>query len=99
MGAIMATRHEKLLREMRESGLDALALVPGANLLYLLGLTIHSSERLAVAFCGLDGSVRVVLPALEQPRAEAEARLPTRFYAWNDAEGYAAALRQCAEDA
>jgi len=95
----MATRHEKLLGEMRTSGLDALALVPGANLLYLLGLTIHTSERLAVAFCGLDGSVRVVLPALERPRAEAEARFPAQFYDWSDAEGYEVGLRQCMEDA
>lgn len=68
-------------------------------MLYLLGLTIHTSERLAVAFCGLDGSVRVVLPALERPRAEAEVRIPAQFYPWSDAEGYEVALRQCVEDA
>ena len=84
----MATRHEKLLDAMHTAGLDGLALVPGANLLYMLGLTIHTSERLAVAFFGSNGDVRVVLPALERPRAEAEARLPVSFYPWSDAEGY-----------
>ncbi|HZG66264.1 MAG TPA: Xaa-Pro peptidase family protein [Herpetosiphonaceae bacterium] len=95
----MPTRHELLIRAMRTAGLDAVALVPGANLYYMLGLTIHSSERLAVALLGTDGSVRVVLPALEQPRAESEARLPARFYPWKDAEGYAAALTGAVVDA
>jgi Xaa-Pro dipeptidase len=91
----MTTRHEKLFDAMRAADLDSLALVPGANLYYLLGLTIHSSERLAIAFLGQDGSVRIILPALERPRAETEARLPATFYPWSDAEGYAGALRQC----
>ena len=91
----MTNRHTALLQEMRAAGLDSLAIVPGANLLYLLGLTIHTSERLAVAFFGADGSVRAVLPALEHPRAAAEARVPVTFYPWTDVEGYAAALAQC----
>jgi Xaa-Pro dipeptidase len=95
----MATRHELLIDAMRAAGLDTLALVPGANLTYMLGLTIHSSERLAVALLGVDGAVRIVLPALEQPRAESEARLPARFYPWSDAEGYARALSSAAADA
>lgn len=75
--------------------LDALALVPGANLLYLLGLSIHASERLAVAFCTTEGEVHMVLPALEEPRAAAEATAPVMFYPWTDAEGYAGALVRC----
>src|SRR5919205_3894534 len=94
----MTTRHEKLLDAMGAADFDSLALVPGANLYYLLGLTIHSSERLSIAFLGQDGSVRIVLPALEQPRAEAEARLPATFYPWADADGYAGALRECIAD-
>ena len=95
----MATRIEKLLGAMRTAELDSLALVPGANLQYLLGLTIHGNERLAVAFFGKDGTVRMVLPALEHPRAASEARVPVHFYPWGDAEGYDAALRACVDDA
>ncbi len=91
----MATRHEKLLAAMHAAGLDSLAIVPGPNLQYLLGLTIHSSERLAIAFFGQNGSVRIVLPALERPRAEGETRVPARFYPWSDAEGYGGVLKQC----
>lgn len=95
----MATRHEQLMDAMRSAGIDALALVPGANLNYMLGLTIHSSERLAVALLGVDGSVRIVLPALEQPRAASESSLSAQFYPWTDAEGYDRALASAATDA
>lgn len=91
----MTDRHTKLLAAMRAGQIDSLALVPGANMQYLLGLTIHNSERLAVAFLGGDGSVSMALPALERPRAEAEARLLVRFYPWSDAEGYGPALERC----
>jgi Xaa-Pro dipeptidase len=67
-------------------------------MLYLLGLTIHSSERLAIAFIPADGPVRVVLPALEQPRAESEARESVAWYPWQDAAGYESALRSCISD-
>jgi Xaa-Pro dipeptidase len=94
----MATRHELLLEAMRAARLDVIALVPGANLLYMLGLTIHSSERLAVVLLSADGAVHIVLPALEQPRAESETRLPAQFYPWSDAEGYSGALARAAEE-
>ena len=94
----MMTRIEKVCAAMRMANVDSLALVPGANLLYLLGLTIHQSERLAVAFVDQAGNLGIVLPALEQPRAEAEARVPVRFYPWHDAEGYDQALRRCVHE-
>jgi Xaa-Pro dipeptidase len=40
----------------------------------------------------------MVLPALEAPRAQAQARFPIRFYTWDDAEGPYAALRRCADE-
>ncbi|WP_029214696.1 M24 family metallopeptidase [Kallotenue papyrolyticum] len=91
-------RIERLRAALARAGLDALALVPGANLWYLLGLTIHPSERLAIAFIPAAGPIRVVLPALEQPRAAAEARVPVRWYPWRDDTGYEAVLRACAGD-
>ncbi len=89
---------ERVRAALQQAGLPALAVVPGANLFYLLGMTIHSSERLAIAFIGADNEVAMVLPALEQPRAASEARAPVRFYPWNDAEGYQTALQQCVTD-
>jgi Xaa-Pro dipeptidase len=94
----MTPRIDKLRTVMRDINTEALVLVPGANLFYLLGLTMHLSERLALAFIGQEDDVGVVLPALEQPRAEAEARMPIRCYPWHDADGYEQALQQCVSD-
>lgn len=92
------SRIDRVCQALRTADVSALAVVPGANLLYLLGLTMHSSERLAIAFITQSGDVRMVLPALEQPRAAAEAQTAIQFYPWHDAEGYAQALGQCLED-
>lgn len=92
------SRIERVCEALCASDMSALAVVPGANLLYLLGLTMHSSERLAIAFITQSGDVRMVLPALEQPRAAAETQSAIQFYTWHDAEGYAQALSQCLAD-
>lgn len=91
-------RIDRVRAALADAQLDALAIVPGANMLYLLGLTIHASERLAIAFIPADGPIRVVLPALEQPRAASEARESVQWYPWQDAEGHEAALRSCVAD-
>jgi Xaa-Pro dipeptidase len=93
----METTHriDRVRATMHTAGIPTLALVPGANLLYLLGLTIHTSERLALTFIPQTGPIRMVLPALEQPRAAAEAQAVIEFYAWHDAKGYSQALAEC----
>lgn len=94
-----ATSHiDQLRAAMHAAGIPMLAVVPGANLSYLLGLTIHGSERLAVAFIPYSGPIRMVLPALEQPRAASEAQAEIQFYPWHDAEGYEQPLQQCVAD-
>jgi Xaa-Pro dipeptidase len=94
----MTERIEKLSAALRQSGMAALAIVPGANLHYLAGLDMHMNERLAVAFFPAEGQPAVVLPALEAPRAQSQARMPMRFYTWDDAEGPYEALRRCTSD-
>lgn len=94
-----STSHVDQLRAaMRANGIKTTAIVPGANLQYLLGLSIHGSERLALAFVPHAGPLAMVLPALEQPRAAAEAQADIRFYTWHDAEGFERALARCAAD-
>lgn len=94
-----ATSHiDQLRAAMHEAGLKTMALVPGANLQYLLGLSLHGSERLAILFVPHTGPLAMVLPALEQPRAAAEAQAEIRFYPWQDADGFGAALTRCAAD-
>src|SRR5690349_24332103 len=91
----MTDRLLTLQSAMRASGIDVLAVVPGANMRYLAGLEIHLSERFAVAFIPAAGTPAMVLPALETPRAQAQARFPISFYPWDDADGPASALSRC----
>ncbi len=94
----MTDRIDQLATALKRSGLAAVAVVPGANLRYLAGLDLHMNERLAVAFFPTIGQPAMVLPALEAPRAKAQARTPMRFYTWDDAAGPYDALRRCAAD-
>jgi Xaa-Pro aminopeptidase len=91
-------RLSRLRAAMRPAGAEVVAVVPGANMRYLAGLEIHMSERLAVAFFPADGQPAMVLPALEAPRARAQARFPISFYTWDDTEGPAGALNRCAAE-
>lgn len=94
----MTSRIERLAAALKQGGMDALAVVPGANLRYLAGLDMHMNERLTVAFFPAEGQPAMVLPALEQPRAQAQASFPIRFYPWTDSEGPQGALQRAADD-
>jgi len=91
-------RLKRLARAQRESGMDLLAVVPGANLRYLTGLDMHSSERITLALFPLGGQPVFVLPGLEAPRAEARQGIESSFYTYTDEQGPAIAFRQVASD-
>jgi Xaa-Pro dipeptidase len=91
-------RFDQLVAEIKKARLDAIALVPGANLRYFTGLELHASERVSVVFVSATGEVSVVLPQLEQPRAAAQAALPMRFYPWADGDGPQLAMQRCVAD-
>lgn len=83
----------RLQQEMERRGLDCLALVPGANLLYLSGLSFHLSERPIVALFPVDGPPAIVLPALEAPKLQ-HAACPFQAYPYTDEEGPTRAFQQ-----
>ncbi len=94
-------RLEKLINTLRQRGIDALVIVPGANLRYLTGLTSHMSERLTLAIFPTDGRPpAVVLPAMDAAAARAitgatlGSTMPVHFAAWSDEEGPEQALEQ-----
>ncbi len=94
-------RIRRLADAGRRAGMEALVLMPGANLHYLMGMTLHLSERLALAIISTaEDSVRVVLPQLEQPRAQQEyvGGMPVEWFPWSDEEGYRVALRRAASN-
>jgi Xaa-Pro dipeptidase len=72
-------------------GLDALALVPGPNLLYLTGMSFSLSERPIVALLPVDGRSSIVLPELEAGKTAAAG---FDAFTYTDEDGYAFAYSQ-----
>lgn len=92
------SRLDRLNDLMRASGLDAVALMPGANLFYLTGLSFHLMERPTVAFFPVDRPPAIVVPALELIKLE-QPGLPVALepFSYTDAEGPGGAFeRACA---
>ncbi len=56
---------------MRDAGIDALLVGPGADLHYLTGYRALPLERLTLLVARADGHHRLIVPTLERPRAEA----------------------------
>jgi Xaa-Pro aminopeptidase len=67
--ASTADRRTRAAAKLRERDLSALAVAPGADLLYLAGYQIFSSERLTCLVLDRDGKATIVCPELEAPRA------------------------------
>lgn len=88
-------KRQARLREL--AGVDAVVLVPGANLRYFTGLDFHLSERPILAFIGAEG-LALVLPELETPQLSAHPDLSPRVFAWSDEAGYRGAFRAALAD-
>lgn len=95
-----ATRLERVILAMRKQQVDGLVLMPHANLRYLSGLNFHYGKRLTLVLVPADGTPPCfVIPALERGQAEATSQIGMRYFAWNDADGPAAALAAAVEAA
>ena len=77
------------------AGLDAIALVPGANLHYLTGLDFHLMERPLVVFFVPGREPVAVVPALEEARLAA-CGIPMTLFPWSDSEGFGVAFAAAA---
>ncbi len=77
------------------AGLDAIALVPGANLHYLTGIDFHLMERPLVVFFVLGRDPVAVVPSLEEARLAA-CGIPMTLFPWSDSEGFGAAFAAAA---
>jgi Xaa-Pro dipeptidase len=78
-----------------QAGLDAVALIPGANLRYVTGLDFHLMERPLMVFFVPGSDPVAVVPALEESRLAA-LETPFTILPWADAEGYQAAFAAAA---
>ncbi|KAB2955348.1 MAG: aminopeptidase P family protein, partial [Rhizobiaceae bacterium] len=93
---LAAARAERLKLAIADAGLDAVAIVPGANFYYLTGVHLHLMERPTVLFVGADGRRTAVIPALERARWQVAAPDVDTVY-WQDSGGYEAAFEKVAK--
>jgi len=91
-------RWDKLFARL--DGVDVVALIPGANLRYFIGLDYHRSERPILAFISRAGQVRFILPLLEVAKRQQHpdsAIAEAESFVWSDVDGYAEAFRQAVQ--
>lgn len=95
-----ADRLRRAAAAMKASGVDALVLCPGADLLYFTGFEHgHAGERLLALVLRADGSSRWIVPAMNVPQVEAHALPGQTIRAWTDGEWYHPAVRETLADA
>lgn len=80
------------------SGADAIAIVPGANMVYFTGLQFHLSERPTIALFTPDGHLSMIIPELEVPKLHERPDLEVRAFPWKDADGYMGAFAQAVRE-
>jgi Xaa-Pro dipeptidase len=85
-------RLSKLRGIMRTSGIDIIALIPGANLRYLANSVHYLMERPIVLFIPLDEPPLAIIPKFEVSLFSRPPLNP-RIVSWTDAEGYQDAFK------
>ncbi|QDL93623.1 aminopeptidase P family protein [Paroceanicella profunda] len=88
-------RYAVLREAMVAAGLDAVALVPGANFMRIFGRAFHQNERPLVVLVPLEGRPAAVVPALEEA-SFASLGFEGEVFLWRDEEGYQAAFTAAA---
>lgn len=78
------------------TGVDAVALVPGANMLYFTGLQFHLSERPVIAIFS-DTGCAFIIPELEVPKLAERPDLEMEIFAWGDTDGYEEAFKKAVD--
>ncbi len=81
-------RIQQLIESAARRGVDCVAVMPGANMMYLTGLPFHLMERATVAFFPVDGKPAFVLPVLEATKpASGPVAMDWRLFPWSDEQG------------
>jgi Xaa-Pro aminopeptidase len=70
-------RQARVRASLAAAGIAAAVVPPSGDLVYLTGLDLHLSERLALLVLPVDGEATVVLPAFEASRVPADLRSVT----------------------
>jgi Xaa-Pro dipeptidase len=86
-------RVQHLIESAAKRSVDCVAVMPGANMIYLTGLPFHLMERATVAFFPTHGQPALVLPALEATKpASGPVKIDWQLFPWSDEEGPVAAF-------
>ena len=86
-------RIQRLIESAAKRGVDCVAVMPGANMIYLTGLPFHLMERATVAFFPMHGRPALVLPALEATKpASGPVKIDWQLFPWSDEGGPVAAF-------
>lgn len=80
------------------TGADAIAILPGPNMVYFTGLHFHLSERPIIALFTADNEFAVIIPELEVPKLHERPDLEARAFIWRDQEGYTGAFEAALRD-
>lgn len=94
--AAFAARRSRAIALLQQARLDAVAIVPGANLTYLTGVHLHLMERPTLFVLAQGGGTYAVMPALERQKWSTAMPGSETFY-WDDAEGPKGAFKRLAQ--
>ena len=91
-------RIDQLLIRLKDTRMGALALIPGPSLFYFTGLSFHLMERPVIALLSAEAELRMVVPELEQAKAESSP-VSFKIFTYGEQEGAAPeALTQAVAD-
>jgi Xaa-Pro dipeptidase len=71
---------------MKQNGIGAIIVEPGASLDYLTGVQWWRSERLTAAVITVEGDPIIVTPFFEKPSVEESLRIPAEVRVWQEDE-------------
>jgi len=77
-------RIEKARKLMRQMGIGALLIEPGASLVYFTGVHWWRSERLTAAVLPRDGEIAIVTPHFEAPSVGESLEVPAELRVWHE---------------
>jgi Xaa-Pro dipeptidase len=91
-------RIDQVIDRLKDARLGALALNPGPSLFYFTGLSFHLMERPVIALLSDEAELRMVVPELEQAKAESSP-VSFKIFTYGEQEGAASeALSQAVTD-
>jgi Xaa-Pro aminopeptidase len=77
-------RIDKARKLMRQSGIGALLIEPGASMVYFTGVHWWRSERLTAVIIPRDGEIAIVTPHFEAPSVGETLEVPAELRVWHE---------------